>query len=43
MAVGLREVENNTVTIRKLGSNNTSTVNLNSVIDNLTNECKIPD
>ena len=41
-AVGLREVENKTVTIRKLGSNKTSTVNLLEEIEGLIPNCEIP-
>ncbi len=41
-AVGLREVENKTVTIRKLGSNKTSTVDLLEEIEGLIPNCEIP-
>ncbi len=41
-AVGLREVENKTVTIRKLGSNKTSTVDLLKEIEGLIPNCEIP-
>ena len=41
-AVGLREVENKTVTVRKLGSNKTSTVNLLEEIEGLIPNCEIP-
>ena len=41
-AVGLREVENKTVTIRKLGSNKTSTVGLLQEIEGLIPNCEIP-
>ena len=42
-AVGLREVENNTVTVRKLGSNKTTTVDLIEEINEIIPNCKIPD
>ena len=42
-AVGLREVENKTVTVRKLGSNKTTTVDLFEEINELIPSCKIPD
>ena len=42
-AVGLREVENKTVTVRKLGSNNTSTVSLLEEIEGLIPNCEIPN
>ena len=42
-AVGLREVENKTVTVRKLGSNKTTTVDLSEEINELIPNCKIPD
>ena len=41
-AVGLREVENKTVTIRKLGSNKTSTVSFVEEIKGLISDCEIP-
>ncbi len=41
-AVGLREVENKTVTVRKLGSNKTSTVSLLEEIEGLIPNCEIP-
>ena len=41
-AVGLREVENKTVTVRKLGSNKTSTVDLLEEIEGLIPNCEIP-
>ena len=41
-AVGLREVENKTVTVRKLGSNETSTVGLLEEINRLIPNCEIP-
>lgn len=41
-AVGLREVENKTVTIRKLGSNKTSTVSLLEEVEGLIPNCEIP-
>ncbi len=41
-AVGLREVENKTVTIRKLGSNKTSTVSLLDEVEGLIPNCEIP-
>ena len=41
-AVGLREVENKTVTIRKLGSNKTSTVSFVEEIKGLIPDCEIP-
>ena len=40
-AVGLREVENKTVTVRKLGSNKTSTMNLLEEIEWLIPNCEI--
>ena len=42
-AVGLREVENKTVTVRKLGSNKTTTVDLLEEINGIIPNCKIPD
>ena len=42
-AVGLREVENKTVTVRKLGSNKTTTVDLLEEINEIIPNCKIPD
>ena len=42
-AVGLREVENKTVTVRKLGSNKTTTVDLLKEINEIIPNCKIPD
>jgi len=42
-AVGLREVENKTVTVRKLGSNITTTVDLSQEINEIIPNCKIPD
>ena len=42
-AVGLREVENETVTVRKLGSNKTTTVDLLEEINEIIPNCKIPD
>ena len=42
-AVGLREVENKTVTVRKLGSNKTTTVDLIEEINEIIPNCKIPD
>ena len=41
-AVGLREVENKTVTVRKLGSNKTSTVSFVEEIKGLIPDCEIP-
>ena len=41
-AVGLREVENKTVTVRKLGSNKTTTTCLLEEIEGLIPNCKIP-
>ena len=41
-AVGLREVENKTVTVRKLGSNKTATVDLLEEIEGLIPICEIP-
>ena len=41
-AVGLREVENKTITVRKLGSNKTSTVDLLEEIEGLIPNCEIP-
>ncbi len=41
-AVGLREVENKTVTVRKLGSNKTSTVDLLEEIEGIIPNCEIP-
>ena len=41
-AVGLREVENKTVTVRKLGSNKTTTTSLLEEIEGLIPNCEIP-
>ena len=41
-AVGLREVENKTVTVRRLGSNKTSTVSFVEEIKGLIPDCEIP-
>ena len=41
--MGLREVENKTITVRKLGSNKTTTVDLFEEINGLRSNCKIPD
>ena len=41
-AVGLREVENKTVTVRKLGSNKTSTIDFLEEIERLIPNCEIP-
>ncbi len=41
-AVGLREVENKTVTVRKLGSNKTTTISLLEEIEGLIPNCGIP-
>ena len=42
-AVGLREVENKTVTVRSLGSNNTLTMDLFEGVKELILNCKVPD
>ncbi len=42
-AVGLREIENKTVTVRNLGSKNTKTVGLSSELNDLIINCKIPN
>ena len=41
-AVGLREIENQTVTIRKLGSNSTQTKLFTEALSDLTDLCKVP-
>ena len=42
-AVGLREVEDQSVTIRKIGSNRTETLPISLAIDNLINLCQVPE
>ncbi len=43
LAIGAREVENNTVTLRRLGTKNTETVALADVLELLSKECIPPD